>query len=160
MTEPQQTQSVVVLDPSQVSAAYELAAAHGVLLEEVPHRGIEPVTTATLVLLGTATAVGAVQHGLEQRKGGQVIDLRPGVPKAFYRTSDLVYGMVVIIMIDGRVTVEVKEPDGMFGKVISALPKILTGVGGTKQVAQEITKTFGADVQIETGDSPASGGGV
>lgn len=160
MTESPQTQSVVVLDPSQVPAARTLSAAHGVEVEQVPHRGIEPVVTATLVLAGTAAAVGAVLHVLEQRKGGQVIDLRPGAPKAFYRTPDVVYGTVIIVAVDGKVTVEVKEPDGMFGKVISALPQLLSGGGSAEQVAQVVTKTFGADVQIETVEIPAPDGDV
>jgi len=141
-----------------VPAARTLAAAHGVEAERVPRRGIEPVATVTLVLAGTAAAVGAVLHVLEQRKGGQVIDLRPGAAKAFYRTPDVAYGTVVIVAVDGKVTVEVKEPDGMFGKVISILPQLLTGGGSAEQVAQVVTKTFGPDVQIETVEIPAPGG--
>ena len=160
MTESPQMRSVVVLDPSQVPAARTLAAAHGVEVEQVPHRGIEPVATVTLVLMGAAAAVGAVLHVLEQHKGGQVIDLRPGVRKPFYRTPDVVYGTVVIVAVDGKVTVEVKEPDGMFGKVISTLPQLLTGGGSAEQVAQAVTKTFGPDVEVETVEIPASGGDV
>ncbi|MEN3265344.1 hypothetical protein [Pseudonocardia sp.] len=158
MTESPQTQSVVVLDPSQVTAARAMAAVHGVEMEEVPRRGIEPVATVTLVLVGTAAAVGAVLHVLEQRKGGQVIDLRPGAPKAFYRTADVVYGLVVIVAVDGKVTVEIKEPDGMFGKVISTLPQLLSGGDSAEQVAQVVTKTYGSDVEIETTEIPALDG--
>lgn len=150
MTESQK-QSVVVLDPSRVPAARMLAAAHGVEVEEVPRRGIEPVTTVTLILMGAAAAVGAVLHALEQHKGGQVIDRTPGAPKKFYRTPDVVFGTVVIVAVDGNVTVEVKEPDGMFGKVISTLPRLLSGGGDSvEQVAQAVTEAFGPDVQIET----------
>lgn len=101
MTESAQAQSVVVLDQSQVPAARELAASHGVEVEEVRRRGIEPVTAVTLLLMGTAAAV-------------------------------------------------VKEPDGMFGKVISTLPELLFGRGhNAEQVAQAVTGTFGAEVKIE-----------
>jgi hypothetical protein len=158
VTESARTQSVVVLDPSQVPAARTLAAAHGVEVEQVPRRGIEPVATVTLVLVGAAATVGAVLHVLEQRKGGQVIDLRPGAPKAFYRTPDVVYATVVIVAVDGKVTVEVKEPDGMFGKVISTLPQLLSGGGRVEQVAQAVTETFGPDVEIETAKTLAPGG--
>ena len=158
MTESPQTQSIIVLDPSQVPAARTLAAAYGVEVEQVPRRGIEPVATVTLVLVGTAAAVGAVLHILEQRKGGQVIDLRPGAPKAFYRTPDVVYGTVVIVDANSKVTVEVKEPDGMFGKVISTMPGLLSGGGGSaEQVAQAVTEAFGPDVKV---DIPAPGGDV
>ena len=160
-TQSAQVQSVVVLDPSQVPAARELAARHGVQVAEVPRRGIEPVTTVTLLLVGAAAAVGAVLHILEQRKGGQVIDLRPGAPKAFYRTPDVVYGTVVIVTADGKVTVEVKEPDGMFGKVISTLPELLFGGDGSaKEVTQAVTEAFGQDVEIETVEAPSQGPGA
>ncbi|HEX6355416.1 hypothetical protein [Actinophytocola sp.] len=160
MTELQQTRAVVVLDPSQVPAARTLAAEHGVEVEQVPRRGIEPIATVTLVLLGAAAAVGAVLHILEQRKGGQVIDLRPGAPKAFYRTSDVVYGTVVIVTADGKVTVEVKEPEGMFGKVISTLPELVAGGdSGAEQIAQSVTERFGPGVTVETADIPAPGEG-
>lgn len=158
MAESPEREAVVVLEASQVPAARMLAADHGVEVEQVPRLGIEPVTTVTLVLVGAAAAVGAVLHILEQRKGGQVIDLRPGAPKAFYRTPDLVYGMVVIVAVDGKVTVEVKEPEGMFGKVISTLPQLLSGGGDSvEQVTQAVTDTFGRAVEIETARTPAPG---
>lgn len=161
MSESRQTRSILVLERSQVPAARELAADHGVALEEVPRRGIEPLTTVTLVIMGAAAAVGAVLHLLEQRKGGQVIDLRAGAPKAFYRTPDLVFGMVVIVTLDGKITVEVKEPEGMFGKVISTLPQLISGADtSVKHVAGAVTETFGAEVEVQTVEIPVSGDGV
>lgn len=160
MAQPPEQESVVVLESSQVAAARTLAADHHVEVEDVPRLGFEPVTTVTLLLIGTATAVSAVLHILEQRKGGQVIDLRPGAPKAFYRTPDVVYGIVVVITRDGTVTVEVKEPDGMFGKVIATLPKLVTGGGGVAEVSRSITTEFGSGVRIETAELPAPDGEV
>jgi hypothetical protein len=159
VTDSPQAQSVVVLDPSQVPDARTLAAAHGVEAQRIPTLGIEPVATVTLILLGSVAAVATVLQVLEQHKGGQVIDLRPGAPKAFYRTPDVVYGTVVIVTGDGKVTVEVKEPDGMFGKVISTLPQLLSGGDSTEQVAQKVTATFGPDLEIETTEIPLVGGG-
>jgi hypothetical protein len=158
MTGSDEVRSVVVLDQTQVAAAHSLAAAHGVNVEVVPRRGIEPVTTVTLLLIGTAVAVGAVLHILEQRKGGQVIDLRSGAPKMVYRTADVVYGTVVIITVDGKVTVEVKEPNGMFGKVISTLPELLSGGESARQIDDIVTNTFGTDVRIDPIEIPAEGG--
>jgi RNA binding exosome subunit len=94
---------------------------------------------------------------LEQRKGGQVIDLRPGAPKAFYRTPDVVYGTVVIVTVDGKVTVEVvtvevREPEGMFGKVVSTLPQLLSSGRSAEEVTRTVTERFGADIAIETAD--------
>jgi hypothetical protein len=143
-------QAIVVLDPSQVPAARTLAAAHGVEVEQVPRRGIEPVVTVTLVLTGAAIAVATVLAILDQRKGGQVVDLRPGAPKAFYRTPDVVYGTVVIVTADGRVTVEVHEPDGMFGKVVAALPELLSAGGGSAaEIARVVVEAFGPHVKVE-----------
>ncbi|WP_280494821.1 hypothetical protein [Nocardia asiatica] len=136
MNEPSQTHAVV-LDPWDVPSARAVAAAHGVEVRQLPRRGIEPVTTVTLLLIGAATAVGAVLHILEQRKGGQVIDLPPGSPKAFYRTPDVVYGTVVVITVDGKVTMEVREPEGMFGKVISTLPQLLSSGGARRRSLEQ-----------------------
>jgi len=155
MTDSPQTQSVVVDDSSLVPMILMFAAEHGVEVKQVEERGIEPVTTATLILLGTVTAVSTVENLLEQHKGGQVIDLRPDAPRAFYRTSDVLYGLIVVIAVDGEVRIEVREPAGMFGKVISVLPRMLPGGGGAKQVAQVVTKAFGPDVRVDTAESPA-----
>lgn len=160
VTESPQTRVVVVVDSSQVPVVHELAAAHGVAVEQVPERGIEPVSTVTLILVGAAVAVSSVRHALEQHKGGQVIDLRPGAPKAFYRTPDLEYGIVVIVAMDGRATVKVNKSDDMFGKVISTLPRLLSGGGSTEQAARAVTEMFGPDVQVETVESPAPDGDV
>jgi hypothetical protein len=159
LTESEQTQHVVIVDLDQLPDARALANAHGVEVEQVPRLGIEPVATVTLVLMGTAAAVGTVVHVLEQRRGGQVIDLRPEAPKAFYRTPDVVYGTVVIVSKDGTVTVEVKEPDGMFGKVVSGLSELLAGGDeSVAQITQAVTTKFGSDVEVDTVRSPRRGG--
>lgn len=141
---------VVVVDLSEVHTAQALAEADGIEVQQVPRRGIEPVTTVTLVLAGSATAVGAVMHRLDQRKGGQVIDLRPGAPKAIYRTSDVVYGTVVIVTEDGAVSVEVKEPEGMFGKIVAALPRLLANIpSGADKVADTISREYSDQIVVE-----------
>jgi hypothetical protein len=154
------TRAVVVLEPSQVQYARTVAAEHDVKVEQVPNRGIEPISTATLVLVGTAAVVGAVVHILEQHKGGQVIDLRPGAPKAFYRSRDVIYGMVIIVARDGKVTVTIKEPADMFGKVIATLPKLIVNTGSAKQVAELVNETYGEEVQTEAEDHPTLDGDV
>lgn len=159
VAESPQTRCVVVLDSSQVSPVRERAAAQGVKVEEIRELGIEPVVTVTLVLVGAAAAVHAVLRLVEQLlKGGQVIDLRPGAAKAFYRTKDVTYGIVIVVAVDGQVTVTVKDPDGMFGKVISTLPQLLSSGGSATEVVGAVTKTFGADVQIDAAGIPAKDG--
>ena len=124
-TEP----AIVVVDLEDLEYAREVAAEQGVQIEQMPTRGIEPVSTVTLVLLGGSLAVGTVIYLLDRAKGGQVIDLREGVQRKFYRTDNVAYGLVVIIASDGTVTVEVKEPRGLFGQVIDALTKATVDLG-------------------------------
>jgi hypothetical protein len=53
------------VEPAQVPAARAVASAHGVDVQEVPRRGIEPVTTVTLLLVeaaGRAPADRAAQR--------------------------------------------------------------------------------------------------
>lgn len=102
--------------------------------------------------------MGTVVHLLDRAKGGQVIDLREGVQKKFYRTDDVAYGLVVIIAFDGKVTVEVREPRGLFGEVIDALTEATVGLGkaGIDSVADAARKTIGANggVRVEPAPSP------
>jgi hypothetical protein len=95
---------------SELDHARRIASDNGVDLEQLEVRALEPVTTVTLIVMGSSLAVATVVYLLDKHKDGQVIDLRPGAPKAFYRSKDVVYGLVLIIATDGKVTVEVKEP--------------------------------------------------
>jgi hypothetical protein len=89
--------------------------------------------------------VSLVSHMIEEHKGGQVIDLRPNSPKPFYRTKDLIFGLVVILAEDGTVTVEVKEPRGTFGQVLEALKSLLVELAGAslKEVAPAAQQKVG-----------------
>lgn len=103
--------------------------------------GFEPVTTVALILIGTALAVSATEHFIDARKGGQVIDLRPGALATFYRSPDIIYGLVIILAVDGTVTVEVKEPKGSFGTVIEALRQLTAGIAeATIEAIGEVLK--------------------
>lgn len=135
MTE--QTEFVVV-EQDDLAHVRQLAADHDVVVEEVPSEGFEPVTTVALALFGGAAAVAAVVHLIERRKGGQVIDLRPGAPKLVYRTPELQFGLVLIQRVDGTISVEVKEPRGLFGQVLDTLRDVLGTIAGEGlQAAQE-----------------------
>jgi hypothetical protein len=140
---------MVVVDQDDLEAVRELAERNEVSIAEVPLRGIEPITTITLVLLGTPAAVGTVSHLIDQFKGGQVIDVRPGAPKAFYRTKDVVYGLVVVVAADGKVTVEVKEPKGLFGQVAELVRNIsLQGDGTSAQIEEQVSSALGDSVSV------------
>jgi hypothetical protein len=141
----------VIVEPTDADLVRRLASEHGVQANEVTEKGFfEPVTTLTFVLLGGAAAVGAVVHLLDAHKGGQVIDLRPGAPRAFYRTADLVYGLVVVIAEDGKVTVDVKEPKGMFGMVVEAVQHIAVDLGksGIEALAAAVENQLAGDVTV------------
>lgn len=156
MPKSQHTQAVVV-DRAEEEAVRRWAADRGVKVGVYPERGIEPVTTVTLALVGTVAAINAVQQLLfERRKGGQVIDLRRDPAEAFYRTSNLEYGTVVIYAPDGKVTVMIKNPEDTFGKLISALPRLLSGNNGAKQISHVLSSTFGPDVRVDTDENPGA----
>jgi hypothetical protein len=122
---------MTTVDAADVEEIRKAAESEGVQLEEPPRRELEPVTTVVLILIGTAVAVAAVMSFIERRKGGQVIDLRPGAPSIAYRDKGVTYGLVVILAADGTVTVEVKQPKDMFVQVVEALVKSLLDLGTT-----------------------------
>lgn len=138
-------EETVVIEADELPNVRQIALEHGVSVEEFRLRAIEPVTTVTLVLFGTSLAVSTVLFLVDKIKGGQVIDLRPSAPKMIYRSKDLVYGLVLIIALDGSITVEVKEPRGMFGDVVDALKEILTDAAqsGIDEIAGAVRSAVG-----------------
>jgi hypothetical protein len=145
MGEAETTASVVMVDWADVELVRTTAAGHGVEVQVVETKGMDPLSTTTLVLVGVPLAVGTVTQLLDRLRGGQVIDLRPGAGKALYRTKDVVYGLIVIYAVDGQVSVEVKEPRGTFGEAVDVITKVLTGRGGAgaKDIAELVESTLG-----------------
>ncbi len=152
MTGDDERSLIVVVEPEDVEYVRGLAAEHGLRVDEIPVRGLEPVLTVTLALLGGATVVSLVSQLIEEHKGGQVIDLRPSSPKPFYRTKDLIFGLVVILAQDGTVTVEVKEPRGSFGQVLEALKSLAVELAGSssEEVAQAAQQKVGDAAFVTT----------
>ncbi len=149
-----ESNEVVVVDQAEVNYLECVAAEQGVEIERLPIRGFEPITIVTLSLTGTPLAVSTVVYLLDRRKGGQVVDLRPGAPKTVYRSTDVTYGLVVIIAADGATKVDVREPKGMFGHV-SELIVSLVGelVGkGTEEVA-DVVGSHARDIATVTTDT-------
>lgn len=100
-----------------------------------------------IVLVGAAAAVaGLVEHWMEKKKGGQVIDLRPGAAKELYRDEGLQYGLVVIYAADGKVTIEVKQPEQYFTSIVKLAVDALQGI------AEKSLDTVKAAVEAATGD--------
>ena len=75
VSEDPEVEEIIVVDADDLKYVHEVADGHGVSIRDVSLRGIEPVTSATLILFGTAFGVGTVTSLLDRRKGGQVIDL-------------------------------------------------------------------------------------
>lgn len=121
MTDPELAQKIVVVGHKEEALVRDVAEVHGIEVRALPASGIEPTATVALVLIGTPLAVATVSRVLEQRKGGQVIDLRRDASRPFYRTPDVSYGLVVVVSTDGQVLVHVKRPDDMFTEVIGLL---------------------------------------
>ena len=141
----------LVLDPTEVADVQRWAADEGLEVVPVEQQGFEPVTTVTLLIFGGIAAVGVVLHRLEQRRGGQVIDLRGGAP-VFRRDPEVVYGLVVILAADGAVTVDVKEPKGVLGEIIDALRSTITDLGkaGIESIATATRAVVGARGTVTT----------
>jgi hypothetical protein len=120
------------VDIAELELVQQLVAANpeGVRVEIIEERdgeGIAPLFV--IIVIGAAAFIGGVAAYLaERRLGGQVIDLRDGAPKAHYRTKDVQYGLVVIHTADGKVTVEVHEPEGFFGQVINHVLEAVSGI--------------------------------
>lgn len=135
----------VVIQPEDLEWLQSVAADGGVDVVPINERSfIDGASTAAL-LLGTSAAVGAVAFQIDQRKGGQVFDLRPGAERLAYRTSDVIYGIVLVIAPDGTTTVEVREPRGMFGQVIDALRAVLGDAIGQSADVAKAAVTAGID---------------
>ena len=142
MPEDEEGYEVVVVDPGDVDYLREVASENAVEATPLPQAGFEPITTLTFALMGSAFAVATVLYLVDRRKGGQVIDLRPGATKSIYRSTEVVYGLVVIIALDGSVRIEVREPKGMFGAVNELVVGLVGELGGkdVKAVAQVVTQ--------------------
>lgn len=138
----EETEVFLVVDAEDLDAAESAAAANGVEVEQAPTMGFEPVTTVTLVLLGTSLAIAAVLDAVERHKGGQVIDLRPSAIRPFSRSKDVAYGLVLIVATDGTIQVEVKEPKGLFLGVVEQIKGILgdVTVASVSEVSRNLTQ--------------------
>ena len=115
----------------------DVAQNDGVRLEIVERdtRGFASIIIVALIGAPAAVALlgGTLAYIQDRRKGGQLIDLRPGNPLV-RRTADVVYGLIIIIAADGKVTVDVKEPKGFFAEVIKEVLAAVQNIA-TKSIA-------------------------
>jgi hypothetical protein len=139
-------QLVVVADAEDLAEIQRLAEAETVTIETIGERNLVDPASITLVLIGTSLAISTVAYLIEQRKGGQVFDLRTGAARRAYRSRGVAYGLVQIIAPDGTVQVEVKEPRGMFGQVLDTIRLII------KDLSAPVAESIGAAAKEAVGD--------
>lgn len=150
----------IVIDESELAEAEELAQTNDVTLQVSRLKSVEPISAGiTLVLIGSALAVATIVRVLEQRKGGQVVDLRPGATKQLYRSSELLYGLIAIFTPDGQVTVEVKEPTTMFSEVVALITKVavektLSNVGEVRDAVTDALTSGSATTSVTHNPPP------
>lgn len=126
---------VIIVDRDELDYLHSIARDNNVSVEELPRSGLEPITTVALSIAGASFALATVMYLLDKRRGGQVVDLRHGVPKVAYRSQDVVYGLVVVITEDGTVNVTVREPNGMFGQVNELIIGLVSELVGKSAVS-------------------------
>ncbi len=147
MSEDEVIRQVVHVSREDLPTLRQVASSNGVEVHEVQQREFEPATMIMLVLVGGALAIASVTHALEVRKGGQIIDLRPGASMPIYRSKDLLYGLILVFAVDGKVSVQAHEAKGTFDLISEKLIAALPGLAGAKS----------ADVQHTLSDEIASG---
>jgi hypothetical protein len=64
MTGDEERSLLVVIEPEDVDYVRGLADQHGLRVDEIDVRGLEPVSTVTLALLGAATLVSCNHSGV------------------------------------------------------------------------------------------------
>lgn len=88
------TEEILRVAVSDLDYLRATAEQYQVQVTELKSAGIEPVSTIAVVLLGSVWAVNTVSRLVDERKGGQVIDMRPGANLAVYRSRDVQYGLI------------------------------------------------------------------
>lgn len=105
---------------------------------------IEPVT-AVLIAAGVLALARFILDWFNDRKGGTVVDLRPGREDQVYRDKDLNYGWILVISADGqKVEINVKDApktatERLLGSVISGALK------SASDIAEEAKAALGAE---------------
>jgi hypothetical protein len=151
VTEGGQAEIRLTVSIGELPYVREIAAERSVRVrvEEVPVRGVLPVVGIAMVILGGTAAVAEVEHLLEVRRGGQIIDLRYGQHHAFYRSHDLQYGFVLIYRDDGTIEIQVLDVPTSLAKVTDAIRNIITdlgraGIDAAKAAVEEAVGDSGA----------------
>lgn len=123
------------VDSDDLEYLKEVAEENGVTIEVSEEEGFTIVGEIAVLLIGASLAVATVAYLLDARRGGQVVDLRPAADPIARRDKGVQHGLVLLIAVDGKVTVEVHEPREMFGIVIDALKDVMKDLVGASAAA-------------------------
>lgn len=144
------TERVLLVPLEDIGYLREVTGLHGVELAESKPAGVEPTATIAVALLGGVWAVNTVCRLLDDRKGGQVIDVRPGVRRSVYRSRDVQAGLIVILAADGTVTLHCRDSQDRLGMVIESLAGLSSGSlpATTEVVEGAVRGALGSDAQV------------
>jgi hypothetical protein len=120
----------VTLEAGELAFLEEVATQHGVSIEPLETKALEPLSMVTLIVLGAPLAVTTVMRVLDEHRGGQVIDLRPGATRLAYRTRDLMYGLILIHTLDGTIQIERVNTRTAFSELVEAVARVAVGGAG------------------------------
>lgn len=140
-------------DLAQARASAQVAAVEYRDLRPPPPTGdfqrrVEPVSA--ILIGGAVVAVGKfVVDWWERRKGGLVIDLRPGSQDDLHRDTEVPFGYVVTFIADGKVSVDTKDMpkdamERLLGEIVSG------AFASAKAVAEAAGRAAGAG-KVQTG---------
>ena len=115
----------VEIDAAEEPILRDIAQSLGLSIEPIGSRTLDP--TLLLFLVGAPAMIAlALERFRDRRRGGQVIDLRPGAPSVVYRDRGVVFGLVVVFTADGEVRVEVKETADHLAEITQQVVKVVT----------------------------------
>lgn len=137
----------VVVNGQEVKILEGLAAEHGVKLRSTKAQGVDPITAAVIVLVGSYLAVTTVREQFEKRRGGQVIDLRPQAQTLAYRDPQLRHDLILILTADGQVKINHLPLPADSGRVIESLTQMLV------KIAQPDVQSAAAVAREQLGNS-------
>lgn len=147
-----------VEDEEDLALAKSAASNSGIELTEPPRVNVVEPITFVLAAGGFIALGGFVldwwARRREIRKGAVVVDLRENAKDRLYRDSDLPYGYVVTLLMDGKVTVDIKDTPKDTSSLL--VGEIVSGAYTTlKELGEAAAKAVGGD-KVET--EPAPGG--
>lgn len=147
---------MVELSEAEFDELEALAPEYGVELRPITGKGIDPLTGVVVAVIGTASAVAGVMRFIDQRRGGQVIDMRPATSKPFYRSADLAYGLIVVFAIDGSVTVQATKTTDSFSELVGIVGQVAASNkgGGIASIEDSLRQSCGDGAIVRSGTEP------